>query len=217
MDIRMFEQLLDDVQVFSQLISLPPYSPRLSILDRKDQKTDEKILRGVEPKRGVFVLVKPPECESNMYGVSVGYAGVDKRSTDIKYEENTLYKWIQNIRGKERPHPRAMENWKKAILLYDWEQDIIAGAKIEGKGEEKDTLTDLVMEQEVKYLRHFFVEKLKGSKASKEIPFEVLGKPQHSYFLPNPDSLRYQYYVVAVMQLLRKLTEDGIESSDLNE
>lgn len=210
MDTRVFENFFGDMQVFSKLISLPSYNPRLVVLDRKEPQSEVGIvLGGHEPIRGVFVLVRPPEGESNKYGVSVGLAGVDKRSSDKKNEENTLYKWIQNIRGKERTHPRSMENWEKAILIYDWERDIIAGAKEKGKCEEKDDLILPLMEQEVKYIRNFFHEKLEGSKASIEIPFEVLGKYSYSYFLPNPDLLRYHYYLIIVEASLRMLIEQG--------
>ena len=38
-----------------------------------------------------------------------------------------------------------------------------------------------------------------------------------NYFMPNPDSRRYKYYVNVVMQLLRKLTEDSIDLSGSSE
>ena len=197
---------------FHQLWFTPPYDPLILVLDKEESKGvgPAKILKlGIdEPKRGVFVLINPiieaskPKQPSTKYDVYVSCAGVEK--------DQTLYERIRDLRSAS--YIKDMKDWKTAILLCRWEKDIRAEEK--SIHANRDALIAQVIRNEAVHLTRILRKRLTDEQNPK---WNVLGDDTESYYMPNPDSLRYQYYVVAVMQLLRKLTEDNIHLSGSNE
>ena len=196
---------------FHQLWFTPPYDPLILVLDKESSKGVGSVklekMGNDEPKKGVFVLVEPlietskSKQPPTKYNIYVGYAGVEK--------DQTLYRRIQHLRSD--PNINDIDNWEKAILICNWENDIIS--EKEGNFPERHPLISEVIHNEAVHLSIILHKRLEKEKNPK---WNIVGRKPDSYYMPNPDSLRYQYYVVAVMQLLRKLTEDNIDLSGSN-
>ena len=194
---------------FHKLSFTPPYDPIVLVLDKEASKgvgpaklPDELL---VEPNKGVFVLIEPLTVSPVKYNVYVGCAGVGKgenKPEDDRSEEDsqTLYARIRDLRSSV--NIKDMNDWEKAILICDWEKDI--GTEEEGTYHDRDVLIAQVMRNEAFHLSKILHKKIGDEKNPK---WNVLGKDPASYYMPNPDSLRYQYYVEAVKQLLRMIAK----------
>lgn len=183
---------------FHRLSLTPPYDPVVLVLDnQKPREAYPDTLGDDEPRWGVFVLIKPVMGAPIKYNIQVGCAGVE--------QEQTLYGKVQELRSTS--NIGGMRGWKKAILLCNWENDVNTK---EGVGEysEKPSLISKVIRNEAHRLIDILCVKLGEENNPKWI---LAVRDMVPYCIPNPDTRRYEYYADVVMQLLRILTENGIE------
>lgn len=153
---------------------------------------------------GVFVLVDPKENTNKKFGIAVGYpeVGNTKSTKEMKEPPNLMEYTHELVRNSE---PRELPNWKKAILVCDWEDDIrnrTAKSRNQGKSYRK-TVIDNTMKEEVRHLSKILRTEIKDSRT---LNCNVVGEGKENYFLPNPDSQRYEYYVGIVKEVLRIIT-----------
>ncbi len=184
---------------FHKLSFTPLYDPLVLVLDnQKLKETRPDILGDDEPRRGVFVLIKPPIGTSINYNLYVGCAGVER--------EQTLYGRVQELRSIS--NTEGMAGWKKAILLCNWENDIQTEEGGPGEYSGKPDLIGEVMRNEAHHLIDILYTKLGKANNPK---WHLAIRDIDLSCIPNPDMRRYEYYADVVMQLLQMLTENDSE------
>ena len=180
-------------QGFYELEFTPLFDPNVLIFD-KDEARPSKLR---DDSKGIFVIVDTQQRDGGFY-VYVGQSGVWG-------DTYTFFDRLIRIYGKDGGLPdKINDSWDKAILLFDWKKDIEkTPAKKGGNSARRTELIDQVMDNEVLYLEKFLHDKLKESK---DLKLNVLGEPTASFFMPNPDLSRYDYYVGVVKELLQIIT-----------
>ena len=194
MNIPLFYERLENG--FYKLRFTPLYNPNVLLCDRHES------LPGSMPEagKGVFVLVDTKRTEEDSFFVFVGSSGVTGEKATLCGKPNSRFNRVWH---KESPGiPDDISEWDKAILIYDWEVDIETRAEQEGSAHNKEDLLIDVMYNEVLHL-----EKLLRAEVDNWPDLDLTNASAgENYFMPNPDSLRYDYYVDAVMRLLRMIT-----------
>ena len=208
MDIKFFEKLVPGAPGIYELKFKPFFNQNVIVLDW--QETAGKFspkLADHEPKKGVFVLVEPPKVDTKKYGIYVGYAGVDKREDTPEGEQQTLYGRIEYLSG-DMMNLTKIESWDKAILLCDWDEDIRKGtAKSKNsnhRAKRNKAIIDEFMKKEVNHVSKILY---KGLKDASNPNWNVLAEDKENYYLPNPDSRRYDYYVGVIIELLQMIAK----------
>ena len=178
-------------------IGLPRLKPTLMIYDKdqayqKGPKKLEASFGSSFADKGVYILFDSQQTQGGKYNVRVGLSGVDG--------ELTLF-------GRLKQHvsnpPEKMKNWDKAVAICDWKNDIpieiIAKTKSKRKETEKenDDLIEKRMGEEAKFLEK------KLNKIMGTIPTLIArGKDQRSISIVDPDSQRYNLYILYILELL---------------
>ena len=174
-------------------------APTVLVCDRKTVKK-----RGNEnfAHNGVYILVDTRKNKKEKYDVVVGRHEI----TEGDKEQQTLIERI--IKLADKPEPQIIKNWKKAILICDWEKDIRDRAASKAKPKaDVDEKIEKVFNDEIFHLANFFHDELKKFKA---LNLDLHEDHRDSYFLPNPDLLRYDYYVGVVKKLLLMIIANEI-------
>ena len=174
-------------------------APTVLVCDRKTVKQ-----RGNEGLacNGVYVLVDTNKNKKGKYDVAVGRHEI----TEGDKEHLTLIERIGKL--VEVTEPYKIKNWNKAILICDWERDIKdrSANKSKPKADVNEKISK-VFNDEIFHLANFFHDELNKSKA---LNLNVHGTHRDSYYLPNPDLLRYDYYVGVVKKLLSMIIANEI-------
>lgn len=208
MNIELLEESVPGASGYLRLSFEPLYSLTAYVLDKTAVENAVTVFESWvnPPRKGVCVLVEPPEEAVSEYNIYVGHGGVvksEKSPAEKEYKkEYTLLNTMQN--HASRP-PSGVEKWRKAILICNWDNDIQSEQK--GKYHREKELIDQVMYDEVFHLSKILSEKLQQYK---RVNFEVHGEHKETSFMPNPDSLRYQYYIGVTIELLRMMIEQGV-------
>ena len=183
---------------FTRLEFPPFYDPVVVIFDKKDAGNIASKKLGVnEPKKGVYVIVET-EPSWGRYNVTVGLGGVDG-------EKQTL---LRRVKHHDYNPPSVMEDWNKAILICDWEDDIRNRAfnyNSASKENQKKKI-DEAMASEVHLIEKMLHEELMGF--NEDLGSLRVHRNQSSnftHYMPNPDNERYDYYIRVVMEALRKI------------
>lgn len=204
MNIELLEESVPGASGYLKLSFEPLYDLAVYVLDKTAVENVDTVVElwNNSPEKGVCVLVEPLKEADNECSIYVGHGGVAKREATPPGDQQPLIKTVQNYAS--RP-PSGVEKWSKAILICNWDDDIQSEQK--GKYHRERELIDQVMYDEVLHLSKILHERLQEFK---KINFEVHGERKDSSFMPNPDSLRYQYYVGVVIELLRMMIEQGV-------
>ena len=196
---------------FIQLEPPPVFEPTLILLDREkawgQNKTKLKNTESdVKIRRGVYILAATERNSFGRYNVTVGQSGVDG-------EKRIL---IERVKEHASRPPLGMEKWSKAILLCDWGNDILAGAKSGLKKESKRSKEILfqTMRTEVHFLESILHRELKkyGDEETGSLSVER-DEGGIIEFMPNPDLRRYEYYVDCAMEILGDIVPGFAEPS----
>lgn len=195
-------------------LELPPaFDPVAILLDRKEAEGYNKVKlknsdSDVEIRKGVYILAATERNSLGKYNVTVGQSGVDGQRQIL----------IQRVKHHASNPPVGMEKWDKAILLCDWENDILAGAKSSSKKKSnaskasKEVLIQ-IMKTEVHLLESMLHSELK--KYDDEIGSLSVERNEGGLieFMPNPDLRRYEYYVECAMRILEDIAPDFMKPS----
>lgn len=186
-------------QGFYELEFKPLYNPKVWVCDRHESDPSSMPLAG----KGVYVLMDTQMTKDDSFFVFVGQSGVTGERATLCGNNDSR---INRLWHKDSPNmPDDISEWDKAILIFDWDKDIKASAEEEGSAHNKDNLLNDVMRNEVLHL-----EKLLRAEVSNSSNLNLTSSGAgENYFMPNPDSRRYEYYVDVVMQLLLILTSQN--------
>lgn len=179
-------------------------APTVLVCDRNSVKRKDNENAATN---GVYVLVNP-KINKGKYDVAVGRSEVAQgnASKPPNEKQQTLMGLIRDL--ADSPEPKEMKDWKRAILICDWEEDIEKRGARKGKPKtDIDEKNEKALNDEIFHLANLFHNELKKSKA---LNLDVHGYHRDSYYLPNPDSLRYDYYVGIVKRLLSMIIANEI-------
>lgn len=183
---------------FSQELPLV-FGPVVILLDKEDMRGLIKQLKNsdsdVKIRRGVYILAATERNSLGKYNVTVGQSGVDGEKQKL----------IERVKYHVSKPPRGMEKWNKAILVCDWENDILAGAKGGSKQKSSKNNKEILlktMKSEVHFLESMLHSELK--KYDDEIGSLSVQRDEGGInkLMLNPDLRRYEYYVECVMKIL---------------
>ena len=177
---------------FYELRFKPLYNPNVLICDRHGSDPNNM----PTATKGVYVLVDTQITEDDRFSVFVGQSGI------VPEGKATLDSRISRVCYKEPGMPDGIADWDKAILIFDWEDDLKARAEQRGTAPNKDTLLSGVMRNEVLHL-----EKILRAEIEECRYLDLTNASgKENYFMLNPDSRRYDYYLDVVMLLIRMVT-----------
>lgn len=181
---------------FYELRFKPLYRPNVLICDRHGSDTNNMPIAG----KGVYVLVDTQITADDRFSVFVGQSGVtgEKATLCGKTDSRINRLWHQESPGM----PEGIADWDKAILIFDWEDDLEARAESRGTAPNKDTLLSDVMRNEVLHLERILRAEI--DKYANLYLTNASGK--ENYFMLNPDSRRYDYYLGLVVLLMQMVT-----------
>ena len=195
---------------FTELELPPVFDPVVILLDREGARGFNKTKlknsdSDVEIRKGVYILAATELNSFGKYNVTVGQSGVDGKKQTL----------IERVKYHASIPPVGMEKWNKAILICDWENDILAGAKSGSKQKSRKNKEILIqtMRTEVHLLESMLHSELK--KYDDQIGSLSIERDEGGIieFMLNPDLRRYEYYVECVMKILGDITPDFAEPS----
>lgn len=186
---------------FYELEFKPLYNPKVWVCDRHESDPSSMPLAG----KGVYVLMDTQMTKDDSFFVFVGQSGVTGEKATLCGNTNSR---INRVWRKDSPGmPDDIADWDKAILIFDWEDDLEENAetneKQRGTAPNKDETLKDVMYNEVLHL-----EKILREEIEKYKNLNLTNAPgKDNYYMLNPDSRRYDYYLDLVMLLIRMITE----------
>lgn len=182
---------------FYELMFKPYYNPKVLICDRHESNPSSMPVAG----KGVYVLADTQRGEDDSFFVFVGQSGVTGEKATLCGSPDSR---INRVWRKEWPgRPDVIADWDKAILIFDWEDDLRAGAERRGSMNNEEELLSDVMRNEVLHLEKLLRDEVEIS-ANLNLANEAKNE---DYFMLNPDSRRYDYYLGLAMLLIRMITE----------
>lgn len=193
---------------FKQLELPPAFDPTVILLDREEARGYNKTKlkksdSDVEIRKGVYILASTERNSFGKYNVTVGQSGVDGQTQRL----------IERVKEHASRPPVGMEKWNQAIVLCDWEKDILAGAKSDSKQKSRKSKEILIqtMKTEVHLLESMLHSELR--KYDDEIGSLSIERDEGGIieFMPNPDLRRYEYYVDCVMKILGDIASGFME------
>ena len=188
-------------QGFYELEFNPLYNPKVWVCERHEADPGNM----PEAGKGVYVLMDTQGTEDGSFFVFVGQSGVTGEKATLCGNANSR---INRLWYKDSPGmPDDIADWDKAILIFDWESDIEIRAEENGSAYNKDELMNDVMYNEVLHLEKLLRAEVNNS-ANLNLTSAGAGE---NYFMPNPDSERYKYYVAVAMETLRMIIEQIIK------
>lgn len=193
------------VSGFTKLEFAPFYNPTVLIFDNKEAGgIGSTKLGGDEPKKGVYVIVET-EPTRGRYNVTVGLGGVDGNRGTAKGDQQTL---LKRVKYHDYSPPSVMEDWDKAILICDWEDDIRNRAIEFGSVAQQTQGKKIIeaMKSEVTLIEkmlHAELNQFTGSLGSLRVHRNK--SKRFNYFMANPDNERYEYYIGIAMEALRQI------------
>lgn len=179
-------------------IDLTRLKPKLMIFEREQAKG--KGLAKLEASHGssfaemgVYILSNSQQTPKRKYSVRVGVAGIDG--------EATLYNRLKTHASNP---PEGVREWDKAVAICDWKDDIPTEVIAKTKSDEKrikqknSKVIENRMGEEAKFLEKKLTEIVRT------IPTLIArGKDhQRSAAIVDPDSQRYNLYVLYILELL---------------
>ena len=142
---------------FHELCFKPLYHPGVLICDRSESNPSSM----PEAAKGVFALVDTQKTQEGSFFVFVGQSGVTGEKATLCGNNDSR---INRLWHKDSPGmPDDISEWDKAILIFDWEEDIKARAEEEGSAHNKDDLLDDVMRNEVLHLEKLLRAEVENS------------------------------------------------------
>ena len=157
--------------------------------------------------KGVYILV---DTEKNgNFKLQIGVAGVSGK--------DTIFHRLDRMRSGTKDSQDSLESdkWGKAVLIFDWGDDIEDWLQSLGnfREEEKKKLIDVALDSEVFKLEKFLYDELK--KIAEDLNVEVEGRSRAEPEVPETDKQRYKYYLEVVTELLKMITKNYINMSSL--
>ena len=205
-------QLVEGVTGLNKLEFVPFYNPTVLILDREETKgigrarmsavsADSSLLKGV------YILAESDPTRGR-YNVSVGLSGVDRNSVTPEGEQQTL---LERVKYHASSPPSDVEDWDKAILICDWEDDI--RNRVIKFGSVAQTTQDGKIVEAMRSEVHLLEKMLHAELAQFSGVLGSLNVHRNKgkgfrYFMTNPDRARYDYYIRIAMEALRKIGID---------
>ena len=155
--------------------------------------------------KGVFAVVDSKSSESEGFPVFVGSAGVTGEKATLCGDE---YSRIYRVIYGDDTINEKIPNWNKAILIFDWENDIEDCLLVKQMGnfadQEKKKLIDAVMDSEVPQFEKFLYHQL--MQVAKDMHLDVRNETKADVSLPKFALRRFEYYVGIVKDLLQIIT-----------
>ena len=196
----------------------PLYTPGILVCGR--DKLDESALPIA--CKGVLVLL-----DTDKRHVYVSYSGFSGEESSFCGNENS---WLRRVAYEgpkaDKTIKKYIPGWDKAILMFDWENDIKVDKEEYVKKLDKrnnptriDKRIDEVIDCEVANLRRIILFEINNSSnwhltnESSQVPNDLKGLTGDSKGKNklNPDSVRCRYYVTMVMELMEKIEKLKIE------
>ena len=198
----------------------PLYTPGILVCDRG--KAYENALPIA--CKGVLVLL-----DTDKRDVYVSYSGFSGIESSFCGNENS---WLHRVMYKGPKADKTINtyipDWDKAILMFDWENDIKVDKGEYAKKLDKrnnptriDKRIDEIIDCEVANLRKILLFEINNSSnwhltnKSSDVPNDLkklTGDSKDKNKL-NPDSVKCRYYVTMVMELMEKIENLKIEFS----
>lgn len=194
---------------YTVLEFVPFYNPTILILDREETKGIGRVRMGPDSAdsylKGVYILAESDPTRGR-YNVSVGLGGVDGKRGTVKGGQQTL---LERVKYHASSPPSDVEEWDKAILICDWEDDIRNRAIKFGSVVQttQDRKITEAMRSEVHLLEkmlHAELTKFTG-KTSGSLNLHRNKSKRFNYFMANPDNERYEYYIGIAMEAFRQV------------
>ena len=189
--------LLHELQYpgFHELNFTPLYNPGLLVCHRSEVDSQNLPVA----KKGIFVPVVTHK-KGYAYDIYIGCSGFDSETHPLV---NRLHRVCNPDIGL-----KIAGKWDKAVLLFDWQDDIEACAKQKGPYNDlkKFNWVNEIMDNEAYYLKGYFADKFR-----KDMKLKVDGGQRtKSFFLPNPDVQRYECYFGLVKELVQMIIDGKI-------
>lgn len=186
------------------------YNPNVLIYQKQDSRPINTVfLESKHNNKGVYILVDTEKNKNGNFKLQIGVAGVSGQAT--------LFDRLERMRSgtKDSQDSPESDKWGKAILIFDWRDDIEDWLQSLGnfREEEKKKLIDVALDSEVYKLEKFLYDELK--KIAEDLNVEVEGRSRAEPEVPETDKQRYKYYLEVVEELLKMITKNYINMSSL--
>ena len=170
------------------------YNPGILVCERS--KLDPQNLP--DAKKGIFIPVVTQKADYN-FDIYIGCSGLES-------DEHPLVNRLHRVCNRDCGLQIAGK-WDKAVLLFDWQDDIEDCVQFK-KGfdlQEKLTFVNGIMDNEAYYLKTEFANRFR-----KDLNLKVDGQQIRSFVLFRPDFSRYEYYFIVVSELVRMIIDGKI-------
>lgn len=174
------------------------YNPNVLLYQRQEEEPiQQAFLDSRSGDKGVFVIVDSEKNDNGNLNVQLRHGGVSGK--------DTIFDRLNTVLRQEERLIEEMANWDKAILIFDWEEDIGKSLQDAEKFNEEGTkkLIDAALNSEVYVLKKFLQHEL--HQAADELNLEVLDRGISSPEISSTDLPRYGYYLEVVNELLRMI------------
>jgi len=196
----------------------PLYNPGIVVCDKNQANPQDLPIAC----KGVLIAV-----DSQKRDVYVGNGGISEKKQKDETEPRANLSWNEYSRlcrvlHKDDTIYKKMPDWDKAILIFDWENDIkLDKSKKESFRKSKiriENAIDKIIRDEISDLKKILIYKIYNSENwnlknyRNEVPTSLksIANNSRSRNSLSPNSKRCRYYVAIVMKLMQEIVKGNI-------